>query len=80
MCHLTIELDQSVHPVAPVLDALEVSGFYLRSIRVVPSRGSRRADVYLSLGGGSGHDLKRLIASVNELPGVLSTQHTLVPV
>ena len=73
MCHLSIELDQSIHPVAPVL-------FYLRSIRVVPSSRSRRADVYLSLGGGSKYDLETLVASVKQLPGVLSTQNTNPPV
>jgi len=80
MCHLSIELDQSIHPVSPVLDALEDSGFYLRSIRVIPSAGSRRADVHLSLGGGSKHDLQALIANVRQLPGVLSTHNTIPPV
>lgn len=80
MCHLSIELDQSIHPVAPVLDAVEHSGFYLRSIRVVPSSRSRRADVYLSLGGGSKYDLETLVASVQQLSGVLSTQNTNPPV
>ena len=80
MCHLSIELDQSIHPVAPVLDAVEDSGFYLRSIRVVPSSRSRRADIYLSLGGGSKVNLEALVASVQRLPGVLSTQNTNPPI
>jgi (p)ppGpp synthase/HD superfamily hydrolase len=80
MCHLSIELDQSIHPVAPVLDAVEDSGFYLRSIRVVPSSRSRRADIYLSLGGGSKVDLDALVANVRRLPGVLSTQNTNPPI
>ena len=80
MCHLSIELDHSIHPVAPVHYAVEHSGFYLRSIRVVPSSRSRRADVYLSLGGGSKYDLESLVASVERLPGVLSTQNTNPPV
>ena len=79
MCHLSIELDQAIHPVAPVLDALDASGFYLRSIRVVPSSGSRRADVHLSLGGGSKQELDLLVASLDRLPGVIATHATLPP-
>ena len=80
MCHLSIELDQAVHPVGPILGVLEDTGFYLRSIRVVPSTGTRRVDVCLSLGGGSKHDLQALIADVRKLPGVLSTHNTIPPV
>ena len=79
MCHLSIELDQSIHPFGPILDLLESSSIYLRSICVVPSAGSRRADVHLSLGGGSKHDLKSLIANVRHPPGVLSTHNTIPP-
>ncbi|MCH8616049.1 hypothetical protein LZ016_08055 [Sphingomonas sp. SM33] len=80
MCHMSIEIDQSIHPVAPVLSAVEESGFYLRSIRVVPCAHSRRASVYLSLGGGSKFDLETLVASVGQLPGVLATENTIPPV
>ena len=80
MCHMTIEIDQSIHPVAPVLTAVEESGFYLRSIRVVPCAYSRRASVYLSLGGGSKIDLQSLVSNVEQLPGVLSTENTIPPV
>ena len=77
MCHMSIEIDQSIHPVAPVLRAVEESGFYLRSIRVVPCARSRRASVYLSLGGGSGIEFESLISNVQRLPGVLKTENTI---
>jgi acetolactate synthase regulatory subunit len=80
MCHMSVEIDQSIHPVAPVLSAIEHSGFYLRSIRVVPCARSRLASVYLSLGGGSKSDLETLIADVRKLPGVLTTESTIPPV
>lgn len=80
MCHMSVEIDQSIHPVAPVLSAVEHSGFYLRSIRVVPCARSRLASVYLSLGGGSKSDLANLMASVRQLPGVLTTESTIPPV
>lgn len=77
MCHMSVEIDQSIHPVAPVLSAVEDSGFYLRSIRVVPCARSRLASVYLSLGGGSKSDLQHLLANVRQLPGVLTTESTI---
>jgi len=77
---MSIEIDQSIHPVAPVLSAVEESGFYLRSIRVVPCARSRLASVYLSLGGGSKSELETLIANVRDLPGVLTTESTIPPV
>jgi len=80
MCHMSIEIDQSIHPVAPVLEAVELSGFYLRSIRVVPSANSRRAAVYLSLGGGSKIHLNSLTADVQRLPGVIALHNTMPPV
>lgn len=80
MCHISIELDQAIHPTTPVLDAVERNGFYLRSIRVVPTTNCRRADIYLSLGGGSKHDLETLIADLGRLPGVVSTHNTVPPV
>ena len=80
MCHLNIEVDQAVHTVAPVFDAIEGSRFYIRSIRVVPVAWTRQASVHLSLGGGSRKDLDSLLGSLQRLPGVLSTQHTPMPV
>ena len=62
MCHLSIAVDQSVHTVGPVFDAIDRSAFYIRSIRVLPVAWSRRADVHLSLGGGSNRDLDHLPA------------------
>ena len=76
MCHISIELDQAIHPVAPVLDVVEASSFFLRSIRVVPSSGSRRADVHLSLGGGSKRAFDALRARVERLPGVIVMRST----
>ena len=80
MCHLSVAIDQSVHTVAPVFDAIEASAFYIRSIRVVPVAWSRRAEVHLSLGGGSNLDLDRLLANLHAMPAVLSTHHVMPPV
>ena len=71
MCRPSIAIDQSIHTIAPIFDELERSPFYIRSIRVVPVAWSRKADVRLSLGGGSRRDLDRLLASLGELPAVL---------
>lgn len=76
MCRLSIAIDQSVHTVAPLFDLIEQSAFYICSIRVAPVAGSRKADVYLSLGGGSKRELDALLVSVGSLPAVLSTLHT----
>ena len=73
MCHLNVAVDQSIHTVAPVFDAIERSAFYIRSIRVIPVAWSRKADVHLSLGGGSGRDLDSLLGDLGKLPAVLST-------
>jgi (p)ppGpp synthase/HD superfamily hydrolase len=80
MCHLTIAIDQSLHTAAPVFDALDSSEFYIRSIRMVPTAWSRKADLHLSLGGGSRSDLDELLARLKGLPAVLSAQHTDMPV
>ncbi len=80
MCHLNIEVDQSIHTVAPVFDTIDGSAFYIRSIRVVPVAWTRQASVYLSLGGGSKRDLDRLLSNLQLLPGVLSTQHSPMPI
>ncbi len=79
MCHLSIAVDQSVHPIAPILELVEASCFYIRSIRVAPVAWSNKADLYLSLGGGSDHDLKKLIGKVRVLPAVLATHHSVPP-
>lgn len=80
MCHLSVAVDQSVHTVAPVFDAVEASPFYIRSVRVVPVAWSRRAEVHFSLGGGSTNDLSRLLGRLETLPAVLSTTHVPPPV
>lgn len=80
MCHLNIEVDQSIHTVAPVFDAIESSSFYIRSIRVVPVAWSRQASVHLSLGGGSKKELDLLLGNLQRLPAVLSTHHSPMPV
>jgi len=80
MCHLSIAVDQSVHTVGPVFDAIDRSAFYIRSIRVIPVAWSRKADVHLSLGGGSNRDLDHLLGDLRKLPAVLSTQHTMPPI
>lgn len=77
MCHLIIGIDQSIHTVGPVFDAIDSSAFYIRSIRVVPVAWSRKADVHLSLGGGSSRDLNSLLAQLGSLPAVMSTHHTM---
>lgn len=80
MCHLSIAIDQSIHTIAPVFGAIEDSPFYIRSVRVAPIAWSRKADVHFSLGGGSNRDLANLLDCLQQLPAVLSTQHTLPPV
>jgi hypothetical protein len=80
MCHLNIEVDQSIHTIAPVFDTIEGSAFYIRSIRVVPVAWTRQVSVHLSLGGGSKKALNQLLGSLERLPGVLSTDHTPMPV
>lgn len=80
MCHLSLAIDQSIASVAPVCDAIEGSQFYIRSIRVVPIAWSQKAEIYLSLGGGSHRDLETLLVQLKALPAVLSTQHTMPPV
>lgn len=80
MCHLRISIDQSIHTVAPLFDEVECSAFYIRSIRVVPVAWSRKAEVHLSLGGGSKSDLNVLLRRLHSLPAVLSTDHTMPPI
>lgn len=79
MCHLSIAIDQSVHTITPVFDLLEGSTFYLRSIRVAPVAWSRKADVYLSLGGGSKAEFDTLLSELRKLPAVQSMHHTIPP-
>jgi len=76
MCHLTIAIDQSIHTIAPVFDAIEQSPFYIRSVNVVPVAWSRKADLCLSLGGGTMRELDSLLSRLQQLPAVLATQHT----
>lgn len=80
MCLVSIAVDQSIHTVTPVFDAVECSPFYICSVRVVPVAWSRKADVYLNLGGGSTSDLKALLGKLDAMPAVLSTTHTAPPV
>jgi hypothetical protein len=80
MCHLSIAVDQSVHTLAPIFDFIGASAFYIRSIRVAPVGWSRKADVYLSLGGGSACDLDALLGELRKLPAVLTIHHTVPPV
>lgn len=80
MCHLSIAVDQSIHTVGPVFDAIERSAFYVCSVRIIPVAWSRTADVYLNLGGGSKRDLDHLLGNLRNLPAVLSTHHTMPPV
>jgi hypothetical protein len=74
MCHLNIAIDQSIHTVAPVFDAIEDSAFYICSVRVAPVAWSRKADVYLSLGGGSTNEMTALLQRLQQLPAVLGTE------
>lgn len=80
MCHLSIAIDQSVHTMSPVFDLIDASTFYIRSIRVVPVARSKRADLYVSLGGGSMGELDSLLSRMRSLPAVQSTHHTIPPV
>lgn len=80
MCHLSIAVDQSIHSVGPVFDVIDSSAFYIRSVRVVPVAWSRKADVHLSLGGGSNRDLQSLLAQLGNLPAVMSTDHIMPPI
>jgi acetolactate synthase regulatory subunit len=80
MCRVNITIDQSIHTLAPVFDLVEGSTFYIRSIRVAPVAWSRKADVYLSLGGGSKRELDMLLSKLRELPAVQSTQHNIPPI
>lgn len=75
MCHLNFTIDQSVHTLKPVFDLLEATTFYVRSIRLMPIAFSSRADVRLSLGGGTKGELAALVARLLRLPAVLSTHH-----
>ena len=80
MCLVTIAIDQSIHTVAPVFDAIEQSAFYIRSVRVVPVAWSRKAEVYFNLGGGSTRDLNALLGNLETLPAVIGTTSTPPPV
>ena len=80
MCHLSIAIDQSIHTIAPVFDAIDDSPFYIRSVRLAPVAWSRKADVHLSLGGGSNRDLRILLNRIQQMPAILETQHTMPPI
>lgn len=80
MCHLNLAIDQSIQPIARVVDKIAESEFYIRSIRVLPIGRTPRADLCLSLGGGSGHDLAALLIELQKLPAVLSMDHIMPPV
>jgi hypothetical protein len=75
MCHLNFTIDRSVHTLKPVFDLLGATSFYIRSVRLAPVASSSRADVHLSLGGGSRQELALLVAGLRKLPAVLSMQH-----
>lgn len=77
MCRLTITIDQSVHTLGPVFDLIDATSFYVRSVRLAPVARSPRADVYLSLGGGSKHELDALLAKIRDLPAVETAGHIL---
>jgi hypothetical protein len=77
MCRLSIAIDQSVHTLKPVFDLVDATTFYIRSIRLVPVAASSKADVHLSLGGGSKPELEALLGRLRRLPAVQSTQHIL---
>jgi hypothetical protein len=80
MCLVSIAVDQSIHSVGPVFDAVEGSPFYICSVRAVPVAWSRKTEVYFNLGGGSTSDLEALLGKLNALPAVLSTTHAPPPV
>lgn len=77
MCRLNFTIDQSVHTLKPLFDVLGATTFYIRSIRLVPVASSMRADVHLSLGGGSKEELNALVARLRKLPAILSMHHIL---
>lgn len=76
MCRLAIVIDRSVHTFAPLFELVEQSRFHLRSIRVAPVAYSQKADLYLSLGGGSKAEFDTLLGELRKLPAVLSMQHS----
>lgn len=80
MCHVSIAIDQSVDRLAPVFDLVSASSFYIRSIRVVPVAWSPKAELNLSLGGGSKRELDTLLDEIRNLPAVLATHHCIPPV
>ena len=77
MCQLTVAVDQSIHNVTPIFDAVESSGFFIRSIRVVPVVWSLKADLLFSLGGGSDRDMTPLLMKLKALPAVLGADHVI---
>jgi hypothetical protein len=80
MCHLRIAIDQSIHSIKPLFDEIEGSAFFIRSVRVAPVGWSRKADVYLSLGGGSKNELSHLLDRLHTLPAVVATDHIMPPI
>lgn len=75
MCRLNITIDQSVHTLAPVFDLIDATTFCIRSIRLAPISQTRRAEVYLSLAGGSNGELEALLRKVRALPAVETIGH-----
>jgi acetolactate synthase regulatory subunit len=77
MCYLSVDVDQSIDTIAPVFDVIDVSGFYIRSVRAVPVAATRELSLHLSLGGGSASELHMLMRTLQKLPAVLSMTHSL---
>ena len=75
MCHISLELDQSML-VEQVVNVVDQSSFHLRSIRVVPVARGSRVTLLLSLGGGPQNEFDALVTGVSQLPGVLSMHNT----
>ena len=75
MCHLTIAIDQASEPIPRICNVIDRSAFYIQSIRVVPTAWSRKADLHLSLGGGSSSDLAMLLVQLKRIPSILGMHH-----
>ena len=76
VCDLTVQIDLSKTRLISVFNLVGDSGFHIRSVRLVPVVGSKSADVQLRLGGGSRQEFGALIHKVEDLPGILLTQHS----
>jgi acetolactate synthase regulatory subunit len=72
MGQITIDFRPSTDVVPTILERVHQLGFYLRSIRVVPSASSQVATLHLSLGGqDSSNDYVRLLNQLEQLDSVL---------